>query len=209
MDETRTRLSPKDDHLAATLLRAYWEEGRRSLKEHGDRVKYGHSSERLRKARVFAQRYTEEQLQRLVDKCVKHRAPLGTSFVDRLATIHDKRERASMETKVVAEGWSRGQLDREIRSRYGSRRKLGRNPTHPQSAEEALSDLVRLGMKLTRWGAMMGWQAETGRIEASIDAGITSLADLPDDVVSEAQKALRAAQRLQEAAEAALVKTRG
>lgn len=192
-------------HIAVAELRAYWEMGHASLEQDGERVKYGTSSERLRKARVFASRYTPSQLERLIEKCLKYQNSVGISFVDRLATIHNRQERGTLETKVVQENWSRARLDREIRSRYGRRRRIsGRKPYVPHAADEALSELVRLTLKLTRWGEMMGWDPSSGSIQTAEEANAVTLADLPEDVLAEARKALRATQRLLDAAEAAL-----
>ncbi len=207
MSTRREDQASKDIQSAITKVRDYWLEGHESLQQHGERAPYGESSEWLRKARRFAHRYTEKQLNALLDKCERHEFTLGTSFIDRLVTVPDRRERSALETKVVKERWSRARLDREIRSRYGSRRNLGRRPSQPTSTSEALSALSRLATKLTRWGAMMGWNPDTDRVRSDVEGNV-SLTDLPKDVSSLAKEVFHTVYKLQIATDNALYRDR-
>ena len=78
---------------------------------------------------------------------------MGRSLIDRLATVHDRSKRQKLEEDAIAGRWSKIILDREIRQRFGDRnpRQLGRKSKAPQNAQEALADLVRLCIRLTRW----------------------------------------------------------
>lgn len=197
----RDPFSTADVETAIAALRSYYDEGRESLRENPDRVEYGTSSELLRKARVFASRYSKSDLNRLESLCRKYKTVLGRSLVDRLATIHDTQVRQEIEERAIRLRWSKIWVDREIRSRFGRRRSLGRSPHRPKDATEALSEIVRLCLKLTRWGEVMGWTPVTGRVEPSSKDVEAVLGELPDHLVDKLKKALRAALNLQEAAE--------
>lgn len=193
-----------DDAVEAAIekLEEYYQMGKDSLTESEDRAPYGTSSELLRKARVFADRYSRDEFDNLVEKCRTHQMPLGRSLVDRLATVHDKRKRGGLETRVIRERWSLNTLNREIRGRFGRRRRYGRKPYTPKDQAEALSELTRLSMKLTRWGEAMDLIDDTGRIKGDPENEVVAL--LPDSVVGKLKAALSAVWELQEAAEAEL-----
>ncbi len=201
---TPHRPQDSDDEVEAAIerLEEYYRMGQDSLAEADERVPYGSSSELLRKARVFAGRYTEAELRKLVEKCRTQHMALGRSLVDRVATVHDKRKRGGLETRVIQERWSLNMLNREIRGRFGRRRRCGRKPYTPKNRAEALSELTRLSMKLTRWGEAMDLIDSTGQVKADPENEVVAL--LPDSVVEKLKAALSAVWELQEAAEAEL-----
>ena len=203
-------------------LRAYYEEGQESLRRsEGKRyVPYGSltgltasDAERIRKARVFANVYTLDDLNRLERLCREHGMALGRSLIDRLASVSDKSERQRLEEEAIAGRWSKIILDREIRQRFGDRnpQQLGRKSKPPRSAQEALSDLVRLCVRLTRWAEFVGWDDRkvTGEIWGKDKDGNDVVVDtLPAEISGELQRALRAVSKLQKAAETELKESR-
>ncbi len=196
----------QDVEAGLERLQAYYAMGCESLRSNPDRVPYRESSEKLRKARVFASRFSEQNVAKMKTLCRKHGFVMGTSLIDRLATVHDRRARRKLLEKTISLRWSKIKLDREIRLRFGRRRKLGRNPHKPEDIDEALSEIVRISIKLTRFGEGLGWNVKTGRIELTVETDITSR--LPSKVLDELKKTLRAAYRLQDAAEAELLDRR-
>ena len=117
-----------DDAVEAAIakLEVHYRRGKNSLAESEHRARYGSSTVQLHKDRVFADRYTRDEFDKLAEKCRKHHTALGRTFVDRLATVHDKRKRGGLETRVIRERWSVSRLNREIRGRFGRQRRYGR-----------------------------------------------------------------------------------
>lgn len=203
-------------------LRAYYEEGRESLSKHPDRMPYrtatraqgvtASQGDRLRKARLFAERYTQEDLLWIETLCREHQMALGRSLIDRLATIHDQEGGRELEAEAIAGRWSKILVDCEIRKRFGRYRDSegrlqdrGRKSRPPETPEEALAEIFRLCLKLTRWGGVVGWNQATGRIatELTIENKLRKnpIYDLPGEIIDQLKQALRATVKLQDAVE--------
>jgi hypothetical protein len=197
--------SERDVERAVDALRTYYEMGQESLSRDPKRVEYGQSNEPLRKARVFAATYTERELEKLLDRCQKHNRALGITFIHRLATVRIKEDRNKLELAMIRERWSRYQLDREIRRYCGNRhgsRNVGRSPHRPKDTADALTELIRLSVKVTRWAEMMS------PADASSNSFITTLDDLPKGIREQIKVLLPQLRKLQKDAEKSLKRRR-
>jgi hypothetical protein len=97
---------PPKVEAAVKRVEEYRQMGRDSLAKHEKYVPGDESSELLRKARVFAKRYTDADFEHLKERCREAEMPLGRTFIDRLATVRDKRKRRGLETRVIRGHWS-------------------------------------------------------------------------------------------------------
>lgn len=111
----------------------------------------GLSAEMLRKARKFASAedggYTKAQLERLCRQCKEHGFAIGVSHIIVLLSV-SKEHRAGLQKEAIEGHWSRADLEREKKQRFGKRRDTARTPESPRSLEEAY---VRLADLCGRW----------------------------------------------------------
>jgi hypothetical protein len=138
--------------ISVTLkrLRQIHAKGAASLTEYPGRVQYGsmrdldskgESSEMLRKARNFADLFTEAELDELCELCERHRFALGVGHVFRLLRIQ-KNRKAFFQT-AIKNRWSVKQLDVEILRRNKSHHQAGRRRRVPADKLDACFQIYR------------------------------------------------------------------
>ena len=152
------KVSPDDVERAIQELQAHYNSGKeRTLYVPHDAKLSSSDREKLRKARVFAECYTEADLTRLFDLCRAHECALGWTTIARLATIDNKQDRRRLEKEAITGHWSKVHVDRVIRGRFGNHKghQVGRLPHKLESVDDALSELSRLLALLSRWNEQM------------------------------------------------------
>jgi hypothetical protein len=98
--------------------------------------------------------YTEAELDRLVERCLKYERALGLSLIARLLSIPDRKIRAELELLTLENAWGRGRLDQEIVSRLRRRRAgSGRRPTVPTDGPSIWAQLDQYIETWVRWEA--------------------------------------------------------
>ena len=139
----------------------------------------------LRKARVFANLesgYSPNELEALCQaihsgfkKFVVRGTAFGVSHVIRLLSIpKTNRVRARLQTRTFAKGWSVGELDDEIRTTFGRRRKGGR-PRHVGDGGDLLVQLEAFCESWRRWHVRLQGKNEANRQRTPLD-------DLPAEI---------------------------
>lgn len=198
---------------AVRSLRWYWELGRRAKQSFGmvgarrgrqiEKMakEVGVNEDTLRKARQFADSYTQNDLRNLESQCRKSQRPLGFSFVVKFVTIKNKAFRERLQAQVIAEEWSYARLHRELLKHYGYRKHGGRRPNWPaRSVQLMLVDITRMCWAWERW---FGWLAGTTvdrRLEAKGEKRqAVKLDDLPPEVQQALIKAMRGIEALRSA----------
>lgn len=150
---------------ALTEVRRFHTAGVSSLKEYPGRMGYGgmnseaerlgYNPETLRKARAFAENYTEQQLGALCALAEKRQFAMTVSHVIRLLSV-PKEHRSKFQRELVESQWSKRQLDGEIRKRFANRMPAaGRRRASPQTAEDAYYAIARACDQWTRLVAAM------------------------------------------------------
>jgi hypothetical protein len=71
--------------------------------------------------------YTEQDLERLCERCEDYCRALEFSFIVRFLSIRDKRRRAKFELDVLKNGWSVTRAELELTARFGRRARAGRH----------------------------------------------------------------------------------
>jgi len=142
-------------------LRNVYGIGREALGRQGPRVKtYGKgvtaklaerhsiSESDVFAARQFADRYSEEELDELIDTCQSAGFPLGKSHVAKLITVKDKRERKRLQRECIQESWTAKTLQANLRGMYGKRSPGGGKVRPPKSVDDAERKIAHLCKKL-------------------------------------------------------------
>jgi transcriptional regulator with XRE-family HTH domain len=132
----------------------------------------GVSRDYVDKARQFASKYTEEQLDVLCALRRPDGMPLGRKHVVYLLSVKDKRQRARLQRRAAEEGWATRRLGEEITVLQGSQSSGGRRPRGPVSVDDAVAQIFKMCERWGRWYA--GVESE--------DEGAVSLGDLPKSV---------------------------
>ena len=96
-------------------------------------AKIGKSRDYVDKARQFASKYTEEQLEELCSLRRPDGLPIGRRHLVALLSIKDKRHRKRLQRKAADEGWGTRRLGEDITALQGSRSSGGRRPRGPAS----------------------------------------------------------------------------
>jgi hypothetical protein len=181
-----------------TALKRFYAIGRKSLDKYPGGVGYGGmdeeaarhglSAELLRKARSLADVYTREDLDAACELADQKGFPLGVSHVIRLLTV-EKSARTRLQKKMIEQGWSKRQLDAEIRKRFGNRNPTaGRRPPTPETAEDAYYAITRL---CEQWERLMA--ALDGKGKGAEGTGEIRVApDLPPAVCKKLGRATEA-----------------
>ena len=123
------------------------------------------------KARQFAASYTEEQLDELCSLQRPDGMPLGRTHVVALLSVKDKRQRKRLQRRAAGEGWGTRRLGEEITAIQGRHSSGGRRPREPDSAKDAVAQIVKMCERWGRW--YEGFEREEDET-----AGV-SLEDLP------------------------------
>jgi hypothetical protein len=122
------------------------------------------NADTLRKARVFADPedgWSKQELRDLcglIRKCQKERSgkkkalPMfQRTHVIRLQSVRPKKQRTALQEECIRAGWSCTELEREIRTRYRTRREGGRRRALPEDAAGLLTQLRKLCVEWRRW----------------------------------------------------------
>ena len=151
---------------AVKKLRAYYQLGQKVLEADEKNPKRGAYSKGVTikiakrigkardyvdKARQFASKYTEDQLD---DLCAQRRPdglPLGRRHLVALLSVKDKRQRKRLQRMAAEEGWGTRRLGEEITALQGSQSSGGRRPRRPESVAGALAQIVTMGERWGRW----------------------------------------------------------
>ncbi len=155
------KATKRDVNLAMKQLRTMYAIGQQAMKQKGSRKKtYGKilvtklagkrsmSASDVLVARQFAERYTGEELEELIDMCQAAGYPLGKSHVVKLITVRNKRDRKRLQKKCIQEGWSARTLQASLNRRYGKRRPGGAKLHPPRSVDDAKTKIADLCGKL-------------------------------------------------------------
>lgn len=157
-----TRSSPEVEAAIKKIKRLH-DIGHRSLKKMPENRGYGSSiakaeadehgmnEDTLRKARQFAELYSDDDLDELAGLCRRHECVLGTSFIILLVRVPDRKQRLRLQRKVTSEHWTASRLEQAITSRYGPRRAGGRRPAIPRDAAELLGQVESMCDAWVRW----------------------------------------------------------
>ena len=121
----------------------------RGVKREAKRAKV--HPEMLRKARVFAQSYTPNQVDQLLNDCRRLRYSLGVSHVLRMLSIRDPAKRDALQEQAVRGRWSYSRLEDEILKELGIRSPaVGRLRRAPADSHEGCLQLARFCEKWRR-----------------------------------------------------------
>lgn len=155
--------SSSEVEIAIKKVRQFHDIGHRSLKDLPDNRGYGSSlakveaakvgmnEDTLRKARQFAELYSDDDLAELAALCRQHACVLGTSFIILLVRVPDREQRRRLQRKVTSKHWTASRLEQAITSRYGPRRAGGRRPAIPRDAAELLAQVESMCDAWVRW----------------------------------------------------------
>lgn len=126
--------SSREVETAIRKLREFHDIGHHSLKNMPENRGYGRSvakaeadelgmnEDTLRKARQFADLYSDDDLGELVSLCRQHEFALSRTYIIQLVRVPVKDQRRRLQEKVIAERWKTTRLRQAIASRYGPRR---------------------------------------------------------------------------------------
>jgi hypothetical protein len=175
---------------AVREIRAYWEQGRTSLRDVPE-TEYredtignaarglGWNVTKLRKARQFADPesgYTPQRLDELVRLLRQHRPVFGISHVGTLVTVpwddaDESKRRGELQRRCVEGNWSKAELVAEIKRLFGSRRHGGRKRRVAADRVGAYVQLDAMADSWLRWVQRADPEDEEG-VLAGLDEGI-------------------------------------
>lgn len=133
--------SPAAVERAIQSIRNFYDDGMQSLRDDGERRAYGtvtrqgrsttpqqrSRNEMMRRARLFAELYSEAELEELCDMCRRYASPIGTTHIVSFLTV-PRAQRERLQRDAIKGHWSKRQLDaaivqqcRRIRSTAGRR----------------------------------------------------------------------------------------
>jgi hypothetical protein len=143
----------------------------------------------LRKARKFAEVYTDDELDALCSLIeevqpaqASTKAIFGKTHIIRLLSVSSKRKRQAFQRRAVKGGWSVDELESEINCEQGARRAGGKRPRLPAEVSGCLSKLER------RCESWRRWYRELARKRKKGEAKRAHLDDLPPDLGNEIRK---------------------
>lgn len=119
-------------------------------------VKSGMSRAKLYKARVFAQRFTPQDLERLCARQLPDGRRLGIGHVCELLQVADSQQRRELEQRAAEEGWSSRRLRTARLLAVGgrvTRSKAGRRPHLPSNPAALLQQIRERTDQWLRWSA--------------------------------------------------------
>src|SRR5262245_61540921 len=214
MSESRPRATRDEVEEAIRQVRAYYQQGRASLRELPERGRYGQKAiaeaaerlgwtdTKLRKARQFALLFTREQLHDLCGLVRRHLSHFGPTHVGIAVTVPKARERASLLRACIEEDWSKVELEAEIKKRFGPRRFGGRRRRVADDPLQALVQVDEMADSWLRWHAVASEEPPgNGHTESVLDR-------LPEPVRGEVRKVTGAMRRLRDAAAGELEQAR-
>lgn len=150
----------------------------------------GHGADNIRKARVFAARYTADQLDELCKLRNPEGMPLPWRHVRQLLMLMPGEGRDSLQRKAAERGWSLEELvaaiPKKVR-RAQTRREGGRVFRGPRSLADGLRQIERYGDEWLRRFGCKAWAADDwleGKVGAAGSGGMKAR-------LEEAQEALR------------------
>jgi hypothetical protein len=101
-----------------------------------------------------------QRLETLLTLSVKDGHPIGISFLFKTVSIpNDDGQRSRFEKEMIRNKWSRAEVDRQIRAKFGRRRDAGKRRHVP---EDLLGLLSFLETECHGW---LRWQGEVGDTE--------------------------------------------
>lgn len=153
---------------AAEDIRVAYRLGQELRQRFGDRARYramkeadnelrelGLSPEKTRKLRQIAERYTRKELESLLTLSVKEDHPIGISFLFKTVSIpNNDGQRTRFEKEMIQKKWSRAEVDRQIRAKFGRRRDAGKRRHVP---DDLLGLLTFLESECHGW---LRWEDE-------------------------------------------------
>jgi len=162
----KTTSEPASVRKAVKQLRDYYQLGQEMLaadaknpnrgvyskgvtKEFAERI--GTGRDYVDKARQFASRYTEDQLDELCSLRRPDGMPLGRRHLIALLSVKDKRQRNRLQRMAAEEGWGTRRLGEEIVGLQGSQSSGGRRPRGPESVAGALAQIAKMSERWGRW----------------------------------------------------------
>ena len=150
----------------------------------------GHGADNIRKARVFAARYTAGQLDELCKLRSPEGMPLPWRHVRQLLMLPPGEGRDALQRKAAERGWSLEEvvaaIPKKVR-REQTRRKGGRAFRCPMSLADGLRQIERHGEEWLRRFGSRAWAVDDwleGKVGAAGPGGLT-------DRLEKAQEALR------------------
>jgi len=150
----------------------------------------GHGADNIRKARVFAARYTSGQLDELCQLRTPEGMPLPWRHVRQLLMMPPGEGRDKIQRKAAEKGWSLEELvaaiPKKVRNNQ-TRREGGRAFRRPKSLADALRQIVRHGDEWLRRSSSKAWAADDwlgGKVGAAGPGGLGAR-------LAEAREALR------------------
>ena len=76
---------------------------------------HGMGAEMARKLVKFSERYTSDEIQKLVDRCTRANNAIGFDVIIPLLSIKNKRLRSKLQNQAIDNGWSKTRLRQEMR----------------------------------------------------------------------------------------------
>ena len=178
-------------HALGTMVRDRVKQGRLdadTILELGDET--GHGADNIRKARVFAARYTAGQLDELCQLRTPVGMPLPWRHVRQLLMLPPGEARNALQRKAAQRGWSLEELiaaiPKKVR-REQTRREGGRAFRGPRSLADGLRQVERHGEEWLRRFGSRAWAADDwleGKVGAAGPGGLGAR-------LTEAREALR------------------
>jgi hypothetical protein len=126
------------DKASLEHIERFYKLGQRSRTKYPERMAYGCTDEeagclgvsrnKLRLARRFCLLYNEEDLQKLLHMCRQHRGTFSVSHVMVLLGVPDRKTRAALQERAIADHWSYARMATQVKVLLGSRRSVGGRP---------------------------------------------------------------------------------
>ena len=193
MPTTRPKATRADVDEAIRQIRAYYRQGKASLKELPGRGGYdvgaivtqarrlreqepgNHWSDtKLRKARQLARPkdgYSAPQLNDLCRLLRAHRPHFGVAHLGVLVTVRWTDGRKALQKKCIVNDWSKTELEAQIKLRFGSRRQGGRHRRVATDPGQLLVQIDEAADSFLRWYKVAAGEDEEGSEEpCALDA---------------------------------------
>ncbi len=152
----------------------------------------GVKADTIRKARDFARLYTRREMEALTELRDPQGRPLTWCHVRQLLPLTHRAERAELQSRAAAEGWSVRELRARVQARLGGKQSSGaKSFAKPRSSEDALRRLVELSESWLHYFEEVVAAAGTGLLARLSEEPSDGPGGEPLDPEGEAAKTLR------------------